>query len=137
MLGLRILRNRAGNVAYSKSIGLTSGAISSGLGVTTSSLRNLSSKSLSVLDINGKAYQNIFSRFPSPDRSLYDKKNEKDSCGVGLVANMKKAASRQIVLDANQMLVRMSHRGGCGCEVNTGDGAGNPFSLLCEKERNE
>jgi glutamate synthase domain-containing protein 1 len=37
---------------------------------------------------------------------------------------MKKIASRQIIIDANQMLVRMSHRGGCGCEVNTGDGAG-------------
>eukprot|EP00597_Dinobryon_sp_UTEXLB2267_P000998 CAMPEP_0170065230 /NCGR_PEP_ID=MMETSP0019_2-20121128/5392_1 /TAXON_ID=98059 /ORGANISM="Dinobryon sp., Strain UTEXLB2267" /LENGTH=1506 /DNA_ID=CAMNT_0010272041 /DNA_START=174 /DNA_END=4697 /DNA_ORIENTATION=- len=37
---------------------------------------------------------------------------------------MKKLASRQIVLDANEMLVRMSHRGGCGCEPNTGDGAG-------------
>jgi glutamate synthase domain-containing protein 2/glutamate synthase domain-containing protein 1/glutamate synthase domain-containing protein 3 len=37
---------------------------------------------------------------------------------------MKKVASRQIVVDANEMLVRMSHRGGCGCEENSGDGAG-------------
>ena len=37
---------------------------------------------------------------------------------------MKKSPSRQIVLDANEMLVRMSHRGACGCEINSGDGAG-------------
>jgi glutamate synthase domain-containing protein 1 len=43
---------------------------------------------------------------------------------VGLVAHLKRQASRQIVVDANEMLVRMSHRGGCGCEPNTGDGAG-------------
>eukprot|EP01038_Epipyxis_sp_PR26KG_P009535 gene9535-12843_t len=64
-----------------------------------------------------------FENFPQKN-GLYDKSLEKDSCGVGLVANMKKVASRQIVLDANQMLVRMSHRGGCGCEPNSGDGAG-------------
>lgn len=28
------------------------------------------------------------------------------------------------VTDAVEMLVRMSHRGACGCETNTGDGAG-------------
>lgn len=28
------------------------------------------------------------------------------------------------VTDALEMLVRMSHRGACGCETNTGDGAG-------------
>jgi len=66
---------------------------------------------------------NHFEGFPQKT-ALYDKNMEKDSCGVGLVAQMKKIASREIILDANQMLVRMSHRGGCGCEVNTGDGAG-------------
>jgi len=40
------------------------------------------------------------------------------------VANLKKVASRQIVIDANEMLVRMSHRGASGCEPNSGDGAG-------------
>lgn len=28
------------------------------------------------------------------------------------------------VTDALEMLVRMTHRGACGCEANTGDGAG-------------
>ncbi len=57
-------------------------------------------------------------------RGLYDPANEKDSCGVGFVANMKGEPSHKIVLDALQMLVNMEHRGGCGCEPNTGDGAG-------------
>jgi glutamate synthase (NADH) len=64
-----------------------------------------------------------FEKFP-PAKGLYNKLLEKDSCGVGLVAHMKKVASRQIVLDANEMLVRMSHRGGTGSEVHAGDGAG-------------
>ncbi|MEC8906167.1 MAG: glutamate synthase large subunit [Verrucomicrobiota bacterium] len=55
---------------------------------------------------------------------LYDPSYEKDSCGVGFVANMKGEPSHQIVVDALEMLVRMEHRGGCGCEPNTGDGAG-------------
>ena len=52
-------------------------------------------------------------------RGLYDPANEKDSCGVGFVANMKGDPSHRIVLDALEMLVRMEHRGGCdavGCE---------------------
>ena len=40
------------------------------------------------------------------------------------MAHLKKVPSRGIVVDANEMLVRMSHRGGCGCEPNAGDGAG-------------
>ena len=63
------------------------------------------------------------SSFPNK-QALYDPSLEKDSCGVGLVAQLKKQANRQIIIDANEMLVRMSHRGGCGCEPNTGDGAG-------------
>ncbi len=55
---------------------------------------------------------------------LYDPANEKDSCGVGFVAHIKGKRSNQIVLDADHMLRRMDHRGGCGCEPNTGDGSG-------------
>ena len=64
-----------------------------------------------------------FKTFPTK-RGLYDPSNEKDSCGVGFVANMKGNPDHQIVLDALEMLERMEHRGGCGCEPNTGDGAG-------------
>lgn len=55
---------------------------------------------------------------------LYHPSFEKDSCGVGFVANIKGRKSHQIVSDALTMLERMSHRGACGCEPNTGDGAG-------------
>ena len=55
---------------------------------------------------------------------LYDPRNEKDSCGVGFVADIKGRRSHQILLDAREMLEHMSHRGACGCEANTGDGAG-------------
>jgi glutamate synthase (NADPH/NADH) large chain len=49
---------------------------------------------------------------------------EKDSCGVGFVAHIKGQASHQIMLDAYHINSRMDHRGGCGFEKNTGDGAG-------------
>jgi glutamate synthase (NADPH/NADH) len=62
--------------------------------------------------------------FPEKRMGLYDPKLEKDSCGVGLCVQLKSIASRNIVEDANEMLVRMTHRGACGCEENTGDGAG-------------
>ena len=55
---------------------------------------------------------------------LYDPLNEKDSCGVGFVAHIKGEASHQIVVDADQILRNMDHRGACGCEPNTGDGSG-------------
>lgn len=55
---------------------------------------------------------------------LYDPENEHDSCGVGFVAHIKGEASHQNVVDAHTLLMAMEHRGGCGCEDNTGDGAG-------------
>ena len=60
-----------------------------------------------------------------PEKSgLYDPALEKDSCGVGLVADIKGRPSHQIMLDASHVNSRMDHRGGCGFEANTGDGAG-------------
>jgi glutamate synthase (NADPH/NADH) large chain len=55
---------------------------------------------------------------------LYDASFEHDSCGIGFVANLKNRKSHHIVDDALKMLERMEHRGACGCETNTGDGAG-------------
>ena len=64
-------------------------------------------------------------QFGFPEKQgLYDPAFEKDSCGVGFVAHIKGIPSHQIVTDAEIMLQRMEHRGGCGCEANTGDGAG-------------
>ena len=55
---------------------------------------------------------------------LYDPAFEHDSCGVGFVAHIKGERSHQIVVDAIEVLRNMDHRGACGCEANTGDGAG-------------
>jgi len=55
---------------------------------------------------------------------LYDPRYEHDSCGVGFVAQIKGIRSHAIVLEADQVLRNMTHRGACGCEPNTGDGAG-------------
>lgn len=60
---------------------------------------------------------------------LYDPEFEHDSCGVGFVAHIKGKRSHQIVLDADEMLRHMTHRGACGCEENTGDGAGILVSI--------
>ncbi len=57
-------------------------------------------------------------------QGLYDPANEHDACGVGFVAHIRKQPSHQIVRDALMMLENMDHRGACGCEANTGDGAG-------------
>ena len=59
-----------------------------------------------------------------PKQGLYDPQFEHDSCGVGFVVNMKGRQSHQLVADALQILVNLDHRGACGCEANTGDGAG-------------
>ena len=59
-----------------------------------------------------------------PKSGLYDPAQEKDSCGVGFVCDIKGRASNQIIRDAHQMNCAMEHRGGVGFEVNTGDGAG-------------
>lgn len=57
-------------------------------------------------------------------KSLYNASRETENCGVGLVASLKSIPSRKVVDDADEMLVRMSHRGGCGCDPASGDGAG-------------
>jgi len=55
---------------------------------------------------------------------LYDPQFEHDACGVGFVAHIKGKPSHKIVTDAEEMLIRMTHRGAVGAEDNTGDGAG-------------
>jgi len=57
-------------------------------------------------------------------QGLYDPQYEHDACGVGFIAHVKGRKSHAIVLDALTALVNLNHRGACGCEANTGDGAG-------------
>ena len=69
-------------------------------------------------------------KFGFPEKTgLYDPAMEKDSCGVGFVANIKGNPSHEIMLDAYHLNSRMDHRGGCGFEANTGDGAGILMAL--------
>ena len=61
---------------------------------------------------------------PPKKQGLYDPQFEHDACGVGFVVNMKGKKSHEIVRQALTVLVNLDHRGACGCEPNTGDGAG-------------
>src|SRR6478609_11419024 len=58
------------------------------------------------------------------NQGLYHPSFERDACGIGFVANIKGNKSHQIISDALTILENMEHRGACGCEANTGDGAG-------------
>ncbi len=57
-------------------------------------------------------------------QGLYDPRHEHDSCGVGFIVHLKGTRSHQIVRDGLEALENLNHRGACGCEINTGDGAG-------------
>src|SRR5436190_11618508 len=61
---------------------------------------------------------------PPPKQGLYDPQFEHEACGVGFVVNIKGHKSHQIIRQALDVLVNLDHRGACGCEANTGDGAG-------------
>src|ERR1044071_3828271 len=64
-------------------------------------------------------------RFGLPAKQgLYDPQFEHDACGVGFVVNIKGRKSHEIVRQALTILINLRHRGACGCEYNTGDGAG-------------
>src|SRR5438552_8639236 len=59
-----------------------------------------------------------------PRQGLYDPWFEHEACGVGFVVNVKGNKSHQIIQQSLQVLRNLDHRGACGCEANTGDGAG-------------
>ncbi len=61
---------------------------------------------------------------PPSKQGLYDPRAESDACGVGFVVHQKGRKSHDIVAKALQVLINLEHRGACGCEANTGDGAG-------------
>jgi glutamate synthase (ferredoxin) len=63
-------------------------------------------------------------RTPPGKQGLYDPAYEHDACGVGFVVDIKGRKSHQILRQGLQVLTNLDHRGACGCEVNTGDGAG-------------
>ena len=77
-----------------------------------------------------------------PKQGLYDPNFEHDACGIGVIVNIKGNKSHKIVRQSIEILKNLEHRGACGCEANTGDGAGillqKPhkfFSKVCPEER--
>src|SRR5436190_22417047 len=61
---------------------------------------------------------------PPAKQGLYDPQFEHEACGVGFVVSIKGRKSHSIVRQALTVLTNLRHRGACGCEANTGDGAG-------------
>ncbi|MGH9659734.1 MAG: glutamate synthase subunit alpha, partial [Bryobacteraceae bacterium] len=59
-----------------------------------------------------------------PAQGLYDPGTERDACGIGFVVNMNGKRSHDIILKGIQVLINLTHRGACGCDPDTGDGAG-------------
>src|SRR5215469_6920610 len=57
-------------------------------------------------------------------QGLYDPRHEHDACGIGFVVNTKGAQSHEIISKGLQILINLTHRGACGCDPETGDGAG-------------
>jgi len=75
-----------------------------------------------------------------PAQGLYDPGNEHDACGIGFVANVTGEKSHDIISKGIQVLLNLAHRGACGCDPETGDGAGvliqiphTFFARECEK----
>lgn len=64
------------------------------------------------------------SSFLPPKQGLYDPAFEHDSCGVGFIVNIKGKQSHDIVRNGIKILEHLTHRGACGCDPETGDGAG-------------
>src|SRR3990167_2410941 len=78
-------------------------------------------------------WRNHMARVPHPTQvalegarahGLYDPQFEHESCGVGFLVHLQGKHSHEIVRNAHTMLKNLNHRGACGCEPSTGDGAG-------------
>ncbi len=69
----------------------------------------------------------LFSTVPSA-QGLYDPAQERDSCGVAMVATLTRKATHEIVSQGLTALRNMEHRGATGAEPDSGDGAG---ILIC------
>ena len=59
-----------------------------------------------------------------PAQGFYDPRLERDACGIGFIVNVKGERSHSIIKRGIQILINLTHRGACGCDPDTGDGAG-------------
>ncbi|HEY1755010.1 MAG TPA: glutamate synthase large subunit [Bryobacteraceae bacterium] len=62
--------------------------------------------------------------YPPSRQGLYDPSHEHDACGMGFVVDLHGNKSHEIVRKGIEILVNLTHRGACGCDPETGDGAG-------------
>ena len=62
--------------------------------------------------------------YPPSRQGLYDPRNEHDACGMGFVVDLNGNKSHEIIRKGIEILVNLTHRGACGCDPETGDGAG-------------
>ncbi|QDA62332.1 glutamate synthase large subunit [Hymenobacter jejuensis] len=67
--------------------------------------------------------------FSNNEPGLYRQEFEHDSCGTGFITHINGHKSHQTISDALTMLENMEHRGACGCDSDSGDGAGILFQL--------
>ncbi|TFD38800.1 glutamate synthase large subunit [Cryobacterium sp. TMT1-19] len=68
----------------------------------------------------------LFSRFsavPKP-QGLYNPADERDACGLAMVATLRGTAGHDIITLALDALRNLEHRGAVGSDAGTGDGAG-------------
>src|SRR5579862_9705079 len=63
-------------------------------------------------------------QFPPEEQGLYHPSHEHDACGMGFVVNLDGRRTHEIVQKGIQVLINLTHRGACGCDPETGDGAG-------------
>src|SRR5258705_7358014 len=61
---------------------------------------------------------------PAGPVGLYDPTTEHDACGLGFVVNINGYKSHEIIEKGLEILINLAHRGACGCDPQTGDGAG-------------
>ncbi len=72
---------------------------------------------------------------------LYSPEFERDSCGIGFIANVRNKPSHKIVTEGLSMLRKMEHRGGVAADGETGDGAGIltqvPYDFFTKEAKKE
>jgi glutamate synthase (NADPH/NADH) large chain len=79
---------------------------------------------VSASDQSPKHQRGVHSKGLPSAQGLYDPANERDACGIGFVVNIQGQKSHDIVRKGIQVLINLTHRGACGCDPETGDGAG-------------
>src|SRR5580704_5205320 len=90
---------------------------------TTPGRHVIQARAHTVQESHEMTNKHSFHGFP-PAQGLYRPENEHDGCGIGFIASIEGRKSHEIVMKGIQILVNLTHRGACGCDPETGAGAG-------------